>query len=198
MLCCNKNKFIFIKTEKTAGTSTQSIFSEFMRNDDHDRIVKIGHEEHQFAAQIIHMVGDQRFQSYLKFANVRNPFDMLASHYFYGLMLQQPYKNFDFYIHESGSPENLCQRTYDYLHADGIFVLDDFVKFEKIQDDIQRLCFNLGLKFERSLPHINPSHNRKSSNVLQMYNTSSVIKVRQVFGWYFDKFRYSIRPCNTI
>ena len=105
VLVSHRKRFIYLKTEKTAGTSVETFFepycfpegawTESLRRDatvGPEGIVgrrafgrtEVGAEppawfNHMPAAQIRAQLGNDVWASYFKFANIRNPFDKLVS-----------------------------------------------------------------------------------------------------------------------
>lgn len=105
MLISHRYKFIYTKTVKTAGTSTESYFERFCLPDGeweelHNREAYeseygvIGHRgkidgrnvkwyNHMPAEEIKNLVGDDIWNSYYKFCSIRNPWDKVISAYFH-------------------------------------------------------------------------------------------------------------------
>jgi hypothetical protein len=105
MLISHRYKFIYTKTVKTAGTSTESYFERFCMPEGeweqlHEResyeseagIIghrgRVGNREikwynHMPAEEIKQLVGDGTWNSYYKFCSIRNPWDKAISAYFH-------------------------------------------------------------------------------------------------------------------
>jgi hypothetical protein len=105
MLISHRYKFIYTKTVKTAGTSTESYFERFCMPEGeweqlHERESYesesgvIGHRgrvgnrkikwyNHMPAEEIRQLVGDEIWNSYYKFCSIRNPWDKAISAYFH-------------------------------------------------------------------------------------------------------------------
>lgn len=100
MLISHRNKFIFTKTAKTAGTSIELYFEPYCMPEgswspSHARDEYIGDTgiigyrgtnpkgrtwfNHMSARRIRQLVGDDVWNSYYKFSIIRNPFDRLVS-----------------------------------------------------------------------------------------------------------------------
>ncbi|PXA03114.1 hypothetical protein DDZ13_13685 [Coraliomargarita sinensis] len=105
MLISHRYKFIYMKTVKTAGTSTESYFERFCMHEgeweplrerdsyESDAGIigfrghlggrKIKWYNHMPAAEVKQHVGDEIWNSYYKFCSIRNPWDKCISAYFH-------------------------------------------------------------------------------------------------------------------
>ena len=118
MLVSHRKGFIYLKTQKTAGTSTESYFEEYCMPEGAWKFSHY-HNQHESDAGIVGVrddkitdgvrqldnpnerwdthIGGARIKerlepevwnSYFKFCNVRNPFDVLVSRFFFEIDLQ--------------------------------------------------------------------------------------------------------------
>jgi hypothetical protein len=104
MLVSHRNKFIFTKTSKTAGTSIESYYEPFcmpegdwqeshLRDEYMSEAGIIGHRRpdsagrkyynHMPASEIRNLLGRKIWDAYFKFTVVRNPFSKLVSGWYY-------------------------------------------------------------------------------------------------------------------
>ncbi len=108
MLLSHTKKFIYLKTKKTAGTSTEVLFQRWCVPEDistmtaeelhygDEQISDVGivgargsdaanytFYNHMPAVRVIEHVGLDTWQEYFKFANVRNPFTRAVSQFFW-------------------------------------------------------------------------------------------------------------------
>lgn len=106
MLVSHRHRFIYLKTRKTGGTSTEMALEPFCRVDAAapvsertDTVVSeagvvgarlLGRESHtrefrnhMAAAQIRAALGEPTWSSYVKIANIRNPWDKMLSSFFW-------------------------------------------------------------------------------------------------------------------
>ncbi len=184
MIISHKKKFIFIHIPKTAGSSVTNILNPYGRFV--DRIVykywitqkilfksfsffKLGNaiekltgfHKHAYSSTVKDRISDSIFESYYKFAFVRNPYDWLTSLYFYikehpEHYLHQKVNNLDFekfimyQIHEN----NLVTQSRYVCNSDGKLLVNYTAKFEMLQEECNYLSKTLNIKREQ-IPVIN-------------------------------------------
>ena len=212
MLISFEHSFIFLKTFKTASTSTDVYFEQYCcdniieerkRNETitekgiiGERMFKKTHNEsdltyfnHQTAKKIKRNIGDTIFNSYFKFCNVRNPFDMLVSNYlFYDI-----YNNISFidFIKNENYLNKIIKRDSKIYTIKGDFILDDFIKYESIEEDISRISNKLNLPMSnRSLGVYVKSKKRLTDDYMSFYNEETIEIVKNSFKKYIDYFGY--------
>ncbi len=179
MLVSYTHKFIFIKTTKTAGTSTEIFFERFCRPDieniDHgsdERVTEVGivgfrgnqkalpvqptFIGHMSAEEVKKLLDPAIWDSYLKFCNVRNPYDQVVSLFWHAMRLE---KRDD--IGEASESEIVDtfrdwvmqarhgNRSRAITFIDGAFALDDVIRYERLEEDIRRICGLIGAEFDQ-------------------------------------------------
>lgn len=193
---------IFVHITKTAGTSVaKSLFGEM--------------PYHYTASEYRVIYGRKTFNSYFKFAFVRNPWDRLHSAYTY---LKKGGWNDD---DCRWANENLSEidefnqfvlewlnkdRLHDHIHfwpqmdfisdSRGRPLIDTIAYFETIAEDHKDIAAKLGIQAE--LAHVNAS---EKTDYRLVYTPEAIEKVRQLymkdvenFGYSFDSFqRMTIR-----
>jgi hypothetical protein len=173
MIISHSHKFIFIKSEKTAGTSIESALSQYCSGDDvvtpindyrhnRDENGRFMHQsmnaeefirldlpnlQHVDAATIKRMVPDEVWNSYFKFSITRNPWDRIISDFFWKKRQDPeliPRKRF---YHYMGVPFNELEQVKNRF--------DTFIRSEQwtnndrfyILDD--QLCIDQAIRYER-------------------------------------------------
>lgn len=209
MLVSFQHRFIFLKTFKTASTSTEIFFEQYCAESKEesrkiDEIVSdkgiIGSRNadiknsvtffnHMKALDVKNKIGDEKFENYYKFCNVRNPFDLVVSNYYFF----EKYRDLDFnkFRQDEKILTEIKDRIYDIFMIDGDIVVDDFIRYEFLQDDIRRISEKLNLpNSERNLGHWVKSKMRNSSDFISMFDNNSVFKIESIFSEYCQKFGY--------
>jgi hypothetical protein len=157
-------RFIFVHIQKTAGKS-------FL----HALGLPLG-ADHRFADVQRAAYGEEIWNTYFKFAIVRDPWDRLVSGYHYRLsggsrspddlarakLYPRSFRKFcanlDYFI---GLPnEHMFRPQYQWISdADGNSLMDFVGRFEHLQEDFGVICERIGLQGVE-LPHINKSKHR--------------------------------------
>ena len=178
VLISHKYKFIYIKNRKTAGSSVESFFGQFC----------IGKQVSRETASLIKKdLGENKFNKYLKFCVVRNPYDKMVSWY-YDRRTDLNFKQF---------VKSTDVNDFNLFSIDGNNVCDYIIRYENLEDDIIKLCNKLGIKNYNinNLPK-HKSHLRKDkSHYSKFYEdeeTKNIVynkhkKEFELFGYKFEK-----------
>tara|TARA_A100001201_G_scaffold143136_1_gene143540 strand:- start:198 stop:776 length:579 start_codon:yes stop_codon:yes gene_type:complete len=149
----HSNKFIYVKSYKTASTSVEIFFERFCKNLD-----IVGYRgpnpvpkdctwyNHMTPSKIKEKLGDDSaWNSYLKFGCVRNPWDRIVSSYFFETTILLPYN-------VKPTFEEYCMtRKFSGLSRFFNLDMDYYIRFEKLHEDIQNVCSLLKLPCDMSL-----------------------------------------------
>ncbi|HCP46682.1 MAG TPA: hypothetical protein DIU15_11600 [Deltaproteobacteria bacterium] len=148
------------------------------------------------------------WERYLKFTTVRNPYAQVLSNFFW-LSRLKPADSMDELLRQKRKfarfvhgrrflgyrklvQRNKCSNDFDIVAVDGAVAMDQFIRFEHLHEDLGRVCAELGLPFDEAiLPHTkkNPPMQFAPS---AYYTDELVARVRQDFGWVFDRFDYAM------
>jgi len=191
-MICHPFKCIFIHVPKTAGQSIEQFFMDRLGLDwKHDREAlllqnnndpALGTEKlaHLAASEYVDCghISQQAFDSYYKFAFVRNPWTRILSEYRYrNYFHHRSFK--DFVLNKMPRPGfddkyRHVMPQYDLLYdAEGRLLVDFVGRFETLQQDFDRVCTSLGIE-NSALPHRNRSDKksrdlkRKLKNIIFM------------------------------
>lgn len=182
MLLSNQKKFIFIHIPKTAGSSiTQALEpfadrreqSQFRRLLSHlpvpENLSKANLRVHAKAAWVRIKLRREVYDSYYKFAVVRNPYDYAVSYFYY--LRQNPSSkrsaharqwSFLEFLNYMAAKERVGGVTQSGWVTDrsGRQIVDELLRFESLDVEFPRLLKKLGITDATSLPHVNKSSRR--------------------------------------
>jgi hypothetical protein len=218
MLVSHLYKFIFLKSLKTAGTSTEVFLEQYCISnitEDHKRgaiateegiIGKRGKKgttltpygdywNHMKASVLRESLGSEIFDNYIKVINIRNPFDMLVSNYFF-----KPFYNvysggatltFKEFIMNTNILVELTDKHNRFMFIDGNFIIDEVIRYENLENDINSLISKLKMpKSKRSLGHYKKSNKRDDKHYSLMYDSETREFVEESMKDYLERFDY--------
>jgi Sulfotransferase family len=194
MLISHKYKFIFIKTKKTAGTSIEISLSRYCGEEDvitkispqdekvrNELAVKPQNYENKFfnhigARKIIERIEPFIWDSYYKFCFDRNPWDKVISLYYY--ICDPEEVSFQQFL-ESGK----FKRAYNFpMYTINDKLAVDFIgKYENLEEDLQKVCQDIGIPFDGWLPNAKGNFRKVRDNYRDMYNDEQKEVVHQYY-----------------
>ena len=83
----HSKKFIFIHIPKTGGSSIEIVLKEFINENCNimgENTYFYPDIKHYTATELLNRYGENKFNDYLKFCVIRNPWDRLLSLYYWG------------------------------------------------------------------------------------------------------------------
>jgi len=212
MLVSHDHKFIFIKTVKTGGTTTEIYLEQYCTTDiieeEHHRgsvVSKNGiigsrgqrdeYYNHMNAELIKEKLGNSIFNNYTKIANVRNPFDLLVSHYHfkptYNRYAGGTNLTFNEYIQTTNVVEKLSKKARKFFFIKDNLVIDEFIRQERLNQDLLDVCYRLNLPpSNREISNYKESIERKDIHYSTFYDKKSIDMVKEGFRFYLDMFDY--------
>ncbi len=218
MIVSHKHKFIFIHVTKCAGTSITYALAPYLGENDlvlgctsegeklnEEGIRSGGLQKHSTALAVRKVLGERVWDSYYKFAFVRNPWDLLVSTYYWWQTTQwDDDKGTGKKIRELGDFEDYLLSPYrrklsclEFISDSDGMVLVDFVgKQEDIRVDFPHVCREIGLPI-MELPLKNSSSHQEYS---AYYNPLTRDLVGQWFQRDISRFDYTFNsnmkgPC---
>ena len=70
--------------------------------------------------------------------------------------------------------------------------VDDWVKFESIDEDIERICRKIGVPWQPELlPRLKSHHRDRNVQMSDLYEQENISLVFRHLGWDFETFGYS-------
>ena len=183
MFINHKHKFIFIHIPKNAGTSIRGSF----KTEGYDQKVVNKRYPHDPCSKIKKYCGEEVWNTFFKFAIVRNPYDRLVSYYHFHKSPQYRYPAranslpFDQWVMK-GLDSNMKKNQTWYLDED----VDYIGRFENLEKDWELICKEIGITHYK-LPKFNVSeHNEWKS----YYTDNSEKLVNEIFQDDFEVFNY--------
>jgi hypothetical protein len=179
MIVSHKYRFIFLRTEKTGGSSLTQALQDVLGEDDeqarmtrpawakyspiHHGALKrtfprwFGLHRHATAKQIRDVVGRKIFDSYYKFAIERNPWDRQIS-----LYAHREWKKGNKSLNFDRDMRSLVYRNTEYvrlnnwsIYAIGSeIVADRILRYETLEEDITKLLADLGIGSHLQMPRL--------------------------------------------
>jgi len=214
-MICHHYKTVFVHVPKTAGQSVEQVFLELLDLTWETRaplllrkntVPELGPPRlaHLTAEQYVRFkyMTQEQFDSYFKFAFVRNPWDRMVSYYKYldessdlgfkqylmDSFLTKMWKDMNWFVRPQSS----------FLYDDDDRLLVDYVgRFENLQADFNKVCERIGIG-ATELPYVNKSEKKpiKSisalSKVMKMASpaeTASTVTPKSYQDYYDDESR---------
>ena len=204
MLISYKHKFIFVHVYKVAGTSITKALEGFCHKPNlilhflkRLGIKQNNHEystlhSHSTAIEIKNNLPEHVFNTFFKFAFVRNPWDWQVSLYHYMLQntahhqykLIKSMRNFDEYLEWRVREDKKLQKDFVTDH-DGRFLVDFVGNYENLVEDFDYVCKSLNIG--ASLPHLKTSMH---GNYKRYYSDKTKRLIEEHFKEDIDLFRY--------
>jgi hypothetical protein len=208
MILSDENRYVFVQLPKTASTAIEKELIAHYGG----KPVLLKHDlYHKF-----HRQATAEQKKYFVFASVRNPMDIVASHY-YNLLQEnrlskrtpqkhslarklwgtyRTRKRFDFVREVDGNFKTYFLRFYKAPYANWSIVdhqrFDFIIRYERMQEDFSELLGRLGLEQVQPIPKANTTKNKQGKNFLDLYTDPEVIqRAVNVFGPYFREFGYT-------
>jgi hypothetical protein len=208
MILSHRNKFIYIHVYKVAGTSIRTVLKEYDDRSDSDfpfyknlqfylgsrfpSLSKLA-VDHINVTEIKRFLPENIFNTYFKFAFVRNPWDWQVSLYHYMLQyknhpqhrLVSRMKSFDEYIEWRVTQDMGLQKDFLYDNKGNLLV--NFIgRFENLQEDFNIACSKIPIK-QVQLPLANKSNHKFYK---EYYNKNTRDLIYNAFKEDIELFKY--------
>lgn len=219
MLVSHTHRFIYLKTAKTASTSVEIFFERFCRPDpeniDHqaaETLSEIGivgwrgnggvppaqvrFYNHMPAAAVKELLSRDVWRGYLRFCNVRNPFDQVVSLFWMGLPKAQR-------LSLAAAPDDSLRTLFRewirgrrlankgrraYLIGDELAV-DDVIRYEALDEGVARICARIGGE-PGPLGAYKTKIRRNRAPFQAYYDAETAARVQAAYDMEFDLFGY--------
>ena len=219
MILSHKNKFILIKSGKTASTSLEVYFSSYCGPDDiitpirekikwHKAINSKDFEKHDNLKEILDKIDKDWFENYFKFTSIRNPWDKMVSIFNwnrtplrlrkYGDVIEvDDYKKcirkFRRWLKKLYTNKEAIKgvQLEPFCQIEGNYLVNDIVRFEFFVEDIKKICKKLKLRFRpRRITHTKKSKPKDFNGYVDYYDKSSRYIVEDISRFEIEKFGY--------
>ena len=165
MIISHSHKYIFVKSEKTAGTSIEAALSALCTSEDvvtplgdywfnrdergewiHSSMNAEGFFQHDSASEIRRKVGPEIWNRYFKFSIVRNPWDRVVSYYSWEARNKSHLKPAPRWYHKIAFPFDEFAATRRLFHD---FVAGDWPTNDRFYVLDGSLCVDFVIRYER-------------------------------------------------
>lgn len=209
MILSHQHKFIFIKTQKTAGTSIEIALSSLCGDDDIITQIFAEDEEtrrslgyrgpqndviggrqlfynHMPAAHIRAVVGDEVWSTYFKFCFERNPWDKVISLYFWrNQTLPRP--TIAEYI-RSGHVASVS--GFPRYTIGGRIAVDRVCFYERLEQELARIQRELNLPPIPALPRAKSGFRVDRRPYYEILSPEDMAAIAEIFAWEISQFGY--------
>lgn len=217
MIISHKHKFIFFKTRKTAGSSLQVALAEHCGEediitgqyrlgiDDNSHSAGLNMDKfftthpHPELAEVRAFLGEEIWNSYFKFAFVRNPFDIAVSRYHWDMkgklgIQDTSEEGFRSWVKEGGLFDK--DRAHLYIANNKNVELDFIGYYENLEEDVQYICDKINIP-SLNLPSLKGGF-RDNSSYMNFYDEVTKQAVRSFFSEDFRLLGYNFENRNVI
>jgi hypothetical protein len=212
MIISHDHKFIFIKTNKTAGTSVEIALSRFCGPDDiitpiseEDEALRsslgyrgsqnceghngISFRNHSSAAEIQQGVGEAVWNAYYKFCIERNPWDRVISMYYWRCK-SEPRPSISEFL-ATGPVASLKRKGYALYTHHGEVVVDKVCRYENLAAELELVRTRLGLPEPLALPSAKSQYRKDKRHYREILETSERQQIEQLFAAEIALFNYT-------
>lgn len=149
-----------------------------------------GYYNHIAADEIRLLAGRRVFDSYFKFCFVRNPWDRIASQYYYAQRTASEPKPFEEFLSE-GEPAKLRRSGWELYTIDGEIVVDHVCRYEDLENELDRVRSVVGIPEALTLPHTKSSHRPKRMSYRDLFGGESPGWIDDLFAEEIERFGYT-------
>ena len=216
MILSHAHRFIFLKTNKTAGTSTEIALSKFCGPDDvitpispEDELLRgklgfsapqnyacqrAGSEEvtfynHMPAAEIRAAIDPAIWHGYFKFCVERNPWDRMVSLYYWRCR-SEPRPSIQEFL-DSDVPADLKRRGSEIYTIDGKVVVDHIVRYENLDAELEDIRLRLGIPERLVLPRAKSRFREGGRDYREILGHAERDAIAAMFSEEITRFGYS-------
>ena len=165
MIVSHSHRFIFVKSEKTAGTSVEAALSKFCADRDvvtplgdywfnrgpegewlHNAMNADGFSQHDSAAEIKRKIGSEVWDAYFKFSITRNPWDRVVSNFSWEARNKPALRPAKRWYHRLGAPYDEFRETKKLFRG---FVAGEWTTNDRFYVADGALCVDFVMRYEQ-------------------------------------------------
>lgn len=213
MIICHSHKFIFLKTRKTAGTSTEIALSKFcnlgdvitpIHPPDENLRKKLGYigannyeyldpktqkkkafHAHVKAQRVKKIINPKIWNNYYKFCFERNPFDKVISYYYW------QFKQNEISLRDYVMSEELKKLSdFDKYTINGRCVVDYIGQYENLVGDLNNICEQLNLPEIADLPKAKSGIRKDYREYKTVFSEEEIKRIAKVFSREIELLEY--------
>jgi len=206
MILSHRHRFLFIKTNKTAGTSIEIALSKFCGPDDiitpiseederiRHRLGYRGPQNHEGfynhigAREIMNRVDPEVWNGYYKFCVERNPWDRAVSLYYFLYRNKTPVPFADFVA--SDTIHRLRENGFENYTVDGEIVVDRICLYERLDEELEAVRKHLGLPEPLALPRAKAGFRKDGKHYRELFDDASRRRIERLCAEEIERFGY--------
>ena len=221
MIISHAWRFIFIKTTKTAGTSIEMALRPYLGRDDIASFLegrpgqhhlapisayrprdffkmlrgrrKVRYRQHTAAADIRRWIPSSIWDGYYKWAVVRNPWDRAISSYHWRVKgKKHPDLGIDATITQPEHLDYLQRTSWGLYTIGGEVVVDELIRYENLESDLEGVRRHLGLPEPLSLPRAKGSFRTDHRTYREVLSNETCNRIAEVCGPEIELMGYSL------
>lgn len=213
MIISHQHQFIFLKTNKTAGTSIEIALSRFCGDDDvitpiapEDELLREewgGRKPQNYqtdegqdlfynympARKIKRCVPPEVWTSYYKFCVERNPWDRVISAY-YWVHKEEPRPSLAEFL-QSKKIKALKKKGYSVYTIRDRVVVDHVCLYESLDRELERVCERTGISEPLELPRAKGAYRGDRRPYQELYTPEDAHRIAELFAEEIALFGYT-------
>src|SRR3974390_385215 len=157
---------------------------------------------HMSAERTKELLGEKIWDSYFKFYTIRNPYDKCVSFFWTQMndLERQQIKYASFEVVIKQFTQFITQHLFtSKIRDQNVFmigkavVVDDFIRYENLHDDVKTICKKLDIEFDSNALKRYRSDTRVRNEHFSEYYIPSLAKlVKSCFAWEIEHFNYGM------
>jgi len=217
MIISHRYKFIFLKSRKTAGTSTEAFLERYCvspskestyepqhtNNQQNNEFGVMGYRQkgkgsiapHTYPSSIKQSVAKNYWDNYTKIINIRNPYDTAVSFYHWKAYRSNTTRQIDtgkfeqWLTQEGSNPVKSNLKFWQFKNIDPNKYI--FLRYEHLQEDLNKTLIHLGMpNYNKSLPTYKTNLYDRAP-YQKYYNNTSKQFIDRYFGEFMNRFGYT-------